>query len=88
MDGMRHCALLWCPAGRGPDATGDALPAHCLPPTPRRLAAATACRPEPVLRRALDRLIRLLRDGEVNYFYALDQFKVGETCWVGGCEWV
>jgi hypothetical protein len=37
-----------------------------------------------VLRRALDRLIRLLREGEVNYFYALDQFKVGGWCWVGG----
>ena len=45
--------------------------------TSRRPTASTACRPEPVLRRALDRLIRLLREGEVNYFYALDQFKVG-----------
>jgi hypothetical protein len=35
------------------------------------------CRPEPVLRRALDRLVSLLRERKVNYFYALDQFKVG-----------
>lgn len=28
-----------------------------------------------MLRRALDRLLRLLRSREVNYFYALDQFK-------------
>jgi hypothetical protein len=32
-------------------------------------------RPEPVLRRALDRLVRLIATGEVNYFYAQDQFK-------------
>jgi len=32
-------------------------------------------RPPTVLRRALDRLLRLLRDGAVQYFYAVDQFK-------------
>ena len=32
-------------------------------------------RPPAVLRRALDRLLRLLRDGAVQYFYAVDQFK-------------
>ena len=32
-------------------------------------------RPEPVLRRAYERLIHLLRKGTQNYFYALDQFK-------------
>lgn len=32
-------------------------------------------RPEPVLRRALDRLISLLHAGSVNYFYACDQLK-------------
>jgi len=32
-------------------------------------------RPEPVLRRALDRLVHLIATGEVNYFYAQDQFK-------------
>jgi hypothetical protein len=36
------------------------------------------CRPEPVLRAALRRLVGLLRDGAVNYFYALDQLKVSE----------
>lgn len=34
-------------------------------------------RPEPVLRRALQRLLHMLRDGSANYFYAADQFKVG-----------
>lgn len=37
--------------------------------------AARRCRPEPVLRAALRRLVGLLRDGAVNYFYALDQLK-------------
>lgn len=32
-------------------------------------------RPEPVLHRALARLVRLIASGEVNYFYAQDQFK-------------
>jgi hypothetical protein len=32
-------------------------------------------RPEPVLRRAYERLVHLLRQGKQNYFYALDQFK-------------
>ena len=32
-------------------------------------------RPEPVLRRAYERLVHLLRQGAQNYFYALDQFK-------------
>jgi hypothetical protein len=32
-------------------------------------------RPEPVLRRALERLVHLIATGEVNYFYAQDQFK-------------
>jgi hypothetical protein len=32
-------------------------------------------RPEPVLRRAYQRLVSLLREGSENYFYALDQFK-------------
>ena len=32
-------------------------------------------RPPAVLRRALDRLLRLLRTGAVQYFYAVDQFK-------------
>lgn len=32
-------------------------------------------RPESVLRRALDRLVHLIATGEVNYFYAQDQFK-------------
>lgn len=30
-----------------------------------------------MLRRSLERLVDLLRNGGVNYFYALDQFKVG-----------
>lgn len=30
-----------------------------------------------MLRLALDRLVALLRTKKVNYFYALDQFKVG-----------
>ena len=34
-------------------------------------------RPEPVLELALDRLVKLLRSGDINYFYACDQFKVG-----------
>ena len=33
-------------------------------------------RPEPVLRDALSRLVRLLADGSVRYLYAVDQFKV------------
>lgn len=33
-------------------------------------------RPEPVLRRALQRLLHRLRDGSANYFCAADQFKV------------
>ena len=33
-------------------------------------------RPEPVLAEALARLVGLVASGEVNYFYALDQFKV------------
>jgi len=33
-------------------------------------------RPEPVLEKALDRLINLYRKKEVTYFYANDQFKV------------
>jgi SAC3 family protein LENG8/THP3 len=32
-------------------------------------------RPEPVLRRALEKLVHLIATGEVNYFYAQDQFK-------------
>ncbi|KAK9908665.1 hypothetical protein WJX75_001178 [Coccomyxa subellipsoidea] len=43
-----------------------------------RLTSAPAphtVRPEAVLRRALDRLVHLLRQGKENYFYALDQFK-------------
>ncbi len=36
------------------------------------------CRPEAVLRVALQRLVGLLRDGAVNYFYALDQLKASE----------
>lgn len=43
-----------------------------------RLTAApdpAVVRPQPILRRALDRLVGLLRDGSVNYFYACDQFK-------------
>lgn len=32
-------------------------------------------RPGPILRKALDRLIKLIALGEVNYFYAQDQFK-------------
>ena len=38
-------------------------------------------RPERVLRAALARLVGLLRRREVNYFYALDQFKVGGVQW-------
>lgn len=34
------------------------------------------CRPESVLRKAVERLVGLLRERRVNYFYALDQFKV------------
>lgn len=33
-------------------------------------------RPEAVVRRAYARLVGLLASGAVNYFYALDQFKV------------
>ncbi|KAF5831238.1 SAC3/GANP/Nin1/mts3/eIF-3 p25 family-domain-containing protein [Dunaliella salina] len=43
-----------------------------------RLTAApdpSVVRPEPVLRRALDRLVSLLRQDDVNYFYACDQLK-------------
>ena len=43
-----------------------------------RLTAApdpSVVRSEPVLRHALDRLVGLLREGSVNYFYACDQFK-------------
>ena len=36
---------------------------------------ASTVRPEPVLRRALERLVTLYRDGAVNYFYTCDQFK-------------
>lgn len=32
-------------------------------------------RPEPVLRKALQRLVGLIASGDVNYFYAQDQFK-------------
>ena len=32
-------------------------------------------RPEAVLRRALDRLVAMLREGSTNWFYACDQFK-------------
>ncbi|CAL8460527.1 g56 [Coccomyxa elongata] len=37
--------------------------------------APSTVRPEAVLRRAYDRLVRLLREDKENYFYALDQFK-------------
>ncbi len=37
--------------------------------------APSSVRPEPVLRRAYDRLVHILRQGKENYFYALDQFK-------------
>lgn len=40
-----------------------------------RLLQHAQVRPEPVLRAALDRLVGLLRQGTVNYFYACDQFK-------------
>ncbi len=43
-----------------------------------RLTAAPApssVRPEPVLRRALQRLVAMIRDGSANWFYACDQFK-------------
>jgi hypothetical protein len=43
-----------------------------------RLTAApdpSVVRPEPVLRRALDRLVGMLREGRANWFYACDQFK-------------
>jgi len=33
-------------------------------------------RPEPVLRRALERLLRLISEKKENFFYAQDQFKV------------
>lgn len=33
-------------------------------------------RPEPILKRALDRLVDLLKHKQVDYFYAADQFKV------------
>ena len=44
-----------------------------------RLSSApdpSVVRPEPVLQRALQRLLHQLRDGTANYFYAADQFKV------------
>ncbi len=41
-----------------------------------RLLFSGLCRPEPVLRAAVERLVGLLRERRVNYFYALDQFKV------------
>ncbi len=37
--------------------------------------APSTVRPEAVLRRSYDRLVRLLREDKENYFYALDQFK-------------
>jgi hypothetical protein len=43
-----------------------------------RLTAApdpSVVRPEPVLRKALDRLVGMLREGRANWFYACDQFK-------------
>jgi len=43
-----------------------------------RLTAApdpASVRPEPVLRQALARIVKLLREGSVNWFYACDQFK-------------
>lgn len=43
--------------------------------TQRSTIGPAQVRPEPVLRRALDRLIGLLRSGSVNYFYACDQLK-------------
>lgn len=33
-------------------------------------------RPEPILRKALDRLVGMLRSGNTKYLYAQDQFKV------------
>lgn len=44
-------------------------------------------RPEAVVRRAYERLVGLLAGGAVNYFYALDQFKVRRVlcCAVRGC---
>lgn len=44
-------------------------------PTHTLRQPTVARRPEAVLRAALARLLRLLRSREVNYFYALDQFK-------------
>ncbi len=44
-------------------------------PLTQPLPRPIPCRPEPVLRKALERLIGLLRAREVGYFYALDQFK-------------
>ncbi|GAX79021.1 hypothetical protein CEUSTIGMA_g6461.t1 [Chlamydomonas eustigma] len=43
-----------------------------------RLTAApdpSSVRPEPVLRRALSRLVGMLKEGSANWFYACDQFK-------------
>lgn len=47
---------------------------------------ACTVRPEYVLRRALDRLVGLIRNPGVKYFYSSDQFKVNiahRTCALG-----
>lgn len=60
---------------------------HCLQGTSQQLEKSyfrltsapdpATVRPEPVLRAALDRLLRLIRGGATKYLYVLDQFKVG-----------
>jgi hypothetical protein len=42
-------------------------------------------RPEAVLRKALQRLLRILDEGSENYFYCQDQFKVETACGVMLC---
>ena len=47
-----------------------------LPPSPLPLSQdPSAVRPEPVLRRALSRLVSMMREGSANWFYACDQLK-------------
>lgn len=78
----RLSALLDDAGGGGDDINWDAfaIKGTCqnLEKSYFRLTSApdpSTVRPEPVLRRALSRLVRLISSGEVNYFYAQDQFK-------------